>query len=246
MELGMIVLVGLAAGVLGTGSGGLLAILSHRRMKMSLGTLLGLSGGVMLAVVFYELIPEALEEGGFLVGMSGLLLGVALMLMIDVLLPHVHLSGNEDKGRAGFVRTGMLLGMGIALHNLPEGLAIGTSLVHDESLGLTLAAVIALHNLPEGMAMAIPLSAGRLSPLKVWGYTLLAGLPMGVGALFGGMFGRISPMVLSIGLGFAAGAMLYITCDELIPGAQEHAKGHSATFGLVVGVLIGLALLGAH
>ncbi len=245
MQLGMVVLIGLVAGVLGTGGGGLVALLTHRRMKLPLSGLLGVSAGVMLAVVFSELIPEAIEEGGFAFGMGGLLLGVLLMLLLDFVLPHMHMSGSTD-ANSRFVRVGILMGLGIALHNFPEGLAIGTSLMHDPSLGMTLAVVIAMHNFPEGMAMAIPLSAGQLPALKVWGYTLLAGVPMGLGAFAGGVLGRISPNALALGLGFAAGAMLYITCDELIPGAHEHAEGHSATFGIVVGVLIGVAILVVH
>ncbi len=246
MDLIHVTILGLIAGVVGTGAGGLIAVLTHRRAKLPLGMLLGFSAGVMLAVVFHELIPEALEDGGFGPGMFGLIIGVLMMLSLDRLLPHIHLSANSGNTRHqnDLVRTGLLLGLGIALHNFPEGLAIGTSYAFDATVGYSIAAVLALHNLPEGMAMAIPLSAGNISSIKVWGYTLLAGVPMGLGALLGGWIGTISGTFLGVGLGFAAGAMLYIICHELIPGAQRSSRGYMATFGIVLGVLLGIALLG--
>lgn len=241
MSLAHVALLGLLAGVLGTGSGGLIVVITHKRIKLPMSALLGFSAGVMLAVVFHELIPEALEDGGFSAGMLGMIVGVSLMLLFDYALPHVHLMA--DGRTNSYVRTGILLGLGIALHNFPEGLAIGTSFAHDEFLGYTIAVVLALHNLPEGMAMAILLSVGNVPPLRVWGYTMLAGLPMGAGALLGGWMGSISPLFLGFGLGFAAGAMLYITCHELIPGAQSASRGYAATFGIVVGVIVGIAML---
>ncbi len=241
MTLAHVALLGLLAGVVGTGTGGLIVAITHKRIRLPMSTLLGFSAGVMLAVVFHELIPEALEDGGFNVGMLGMVVGVSLMLLLDYALPHVHLMA---EGRSNsYVRTGILLGLGIALHNFPEGLAIGTSFAHDEFLGYTIALVLALHNLPEGMAMAIPLCVGKVSPMRVWGYTMLAGLPMGAGALMGGWMGSISPVFLGFGLGFAAGAMLYITCHELIPGAQSESRGYAATFGIVMGVVVGIAML---
>ncbi|MFO8059350.1 MAG: ZIP family metal transporter [Bacillota bacterium] len=246
MDLLHITLVGLIAGVLGTGAGGLIAVFTHRRARMSLGGLLGFSAGVMLAVVFHELIPEALEGGGFGAGMAGVIFGALLMLSLDRILPHIHLSASAGNSRRenDFIRSGLLLGLGIALHNFPEGLAIGTSYAYSAQVGLSIAAVLAVHNLPEGMAMAIPLSAGNVSSFKVWICTLAAGLPMGVGALLGGWIGTISGTFLGVGLGFAAGAMLYIVCHELIPGAQRRSQGYVATFGIVFGVLLGIALLG--
>jgi len=242
-----VLLLGLAAGVLGTGGGGLIAAFTHRRVKLPLSGFLGLSAGVMLAVVFHELIPEALEDGGLAPSIIGLISGVLIMIVMDYLVPHEHLSNNSrEKVQPTFVRAGLLLGLGIAFHNFPEGIAIGTSYAHDPELGYAIAVVLALHNLPEGIAMAIPLSAGHLPPWKVVLYTMLAGVPMGIGALIGGWIGVISPLLLSVGLGFAAGAMLYIICHELVPGAQRRSRGYGATLGIVIGVIIGVILLGHH
>ncbi len=245
MNIMSVLLLGLAAGVLGTGGGGLIAVFTHQRVKLPLSGLLGLSAGVMLAVVFQELIPEAVEDGGLIPSIVGLLSGVIIMIIMDYLVPHEHLS-NAGEVQPTFVRAGLLLGLGIAFHNFPEGIAIGTSYAHNPELGYAIAVVLALHNLPEGIAMAIPLSAGHLSPLRVVLYTMAAGVPMGIGAFIGGWLGVISPLLLSVGLGFAAGAMLYITCHELVPGAQSRSRGYAATLGIVIGVIIGVILLGHH
>jgi ZIP family zinc transporter len=129
------------------------------------------------------------------------------------------------------------------MHNLPEGIAIGASYVASPALGFTLALTIALHNIPEGIAMACPLCAGGMRLRWILLYTAMAGLPMGLGAFIGASLGFISPLFLSLALGFAAGAMLYIIFGELIPGAQNSGNGHAGTFGAVFGTVAGILLL---
>jgi ZIP family zinc transporter len=206
-----------------------------------LSVLMGLAGGVMLSVVFTELVPEAVEIGGLIYAFAGFILGVGAIGLVDLITPHVHIV-SEDCESARFIRAGVLTGIGIAMHNLPEGLAIGASYAHGSSLGFSVAFTIALHNMPEGMAMGAPMCAARLGGARIFAFGALAGLPMAVGALVGAVAGAVSPAVLSVSLGFAGGAMVFITGDELIPDAQEFAVGHSGTFGIVFGVLAGLLL----
>ncbi len=234
---------GLAAGIAGTAGGGLIAVFTHRKLKLPLSSLLGFAAGIMLAVVFKELIPHAIEDGGLVLASFGIMLGVLVMMGLDNFLPHKEISDENLSSQVSLIRVGVLLGIGIALHNFPEGIAIGTSFARDPVLGITIAFVLTLHNIPEGMAMAIPLSAAEISPLKVLWYTVLAGVPMGFGSFIGGWIGMTSPVMLSIGLGFAGGAMLYITCHELIPGAQKRTEGHAATAGIAVGVILAIIIL---
>lgn len=234
-------IVGLAAGVLGTGIGALAIAAAGTPSRRSLSVMMGLAGGVMLSLVFLDLIPEAVEVGGHAYAMGGFVLGVGATGIADLLTPHFHfISG--DCERARFIRAGILTGIGIAMHNLPEGLAIGASYAHGASLGFSVALTIALHNIPEGMAMAAPMSAAKLDPASITVWGCLAGLPMAVGALVGAAVGTVSSAVLSVCLGFAGGAMVFITADELIPDAQEFAVGHSGTFGIVLGTLAGMIL----
>lgn len=240
-EVAQITLIGLLAGLLGTGSGGILAIFIRNPKKSLLSFFLGFSGGIMLAIVLMDLVPEAIEIGNYYYTLIGLFLGALFLLFLDERLPHFHLFEGQEGN--SYVRTGVLLGLGIALHNLPEGIAIGSGFVASPSLGLSLAITIALHNIPEGLAMACPLSAGGLKISKIFLFTFLAGLPMGIGAFIGASIGTLSPVILSLALSCAGGAMLYIIFNELIPGAHDLAAGQSGTVGAVSGIIIGILLL---
>lgn len=240
-----ITLIGAAAGVVGTGLGGLIINLFGTPSKKTLSFILASSGGIMLAVVFHDLIPEALEYGTLGSALSGMVLGIGMLLVLDGLIPHAHVSttSGQGKSRSRFIRTSLLLGIGIAMHNFPEGLAIGSGYMANEQLGIGLALILAIHNTPEGMAMAGPMKAAQINPLKIVGLAGLAGLPMGIGALVGGIIGSISEAFLSLSLGFAAGAMLFLVFDELLPIAQETSDGRASTFGALAGVMVGLLFL---
>lgn len=241
-EILQITLIGLLAGVLGTGSGVIIALFVKNPSARMIGFILGFAGGIMLAIVLIDLLPEAVEAGNFFTAIAGLIIGAILILMLDLKLPHFHIFETGDE-MARFIRTGTLLGLGIAMHNLPEGLAIGAGYIASPALGFTLAFTIALHNIPEGIAMACPLCAGGMRIRWILLYTGLAGFPMGVGAFLGASIGAISPLVLSLSLGFAGGAMLFIIFNELIPGSQNSGEGHAGTFGAVFGTIAGILLL---
>ncbi len=241
-EILKVTLVGLGAGVIGTGSGAIIALFVKNPSKGLLGFILGFAGGIMLAIVLTDLLPEAIEAGSFFIAFIGLLMGAILILVLDLKLPHFHFFETTEE-LARYIRTGTILGLGIAMHNLPEGIAIGASYVASPALGFTLAFTIALHNIPEGIAMACPLCAGGMRLRWILFYTAMAGLPMGLGAFLGSSLGAISSLVLSLSLGFAAGAMLYIIFGELIPGAQNAGGGHAGTFGAVFGTIAGVLLL---
>ena len=233
-------MIGFLAGTLGTGLGGLMAIFLCKIRASQLSALLGFSAGIMLAIVSFELMPRALEIGGIFVGIVGLIMGAILMAGVDLLLPHWHLTG--EKETSPYIKTGVVLGLGIAMHNLPEGLAIGGGGSQGTALGIALALSIMVHNIPEGLAMALPLTLGKVCGSKTLLGTIAVGVPMGLGAFIGGLIGQVSPAFLSIALSFAAGAMLFITCDEMIPQAEGLSEGHSATFGTVAGVISGILI----
>jgi ZIP family zinc transporter len=171
-------------------------------------------------------------------------IGVGLILLIDEFMPsEMSLTKNardKDNAAYGFIKSGILLGIGIAIHNFPEGLAVGSGFAANDSLGLGLAIVIALHDMPEGVAMAAPLKMGGIKKLKILIYTILAGIPMGIGAFIGEMIGEISPIFICLCLSFAAGSMLFITCGELIPKSQSVYKGRISTVGMLVGIMCGI------
>jgi len=240
-----VTLIGLLSGVLGTTAGGL-SVVGVRKIKNKvLSILLGFSAGVMVAITFVELIPEALEEGTLITAMIGLITGVMIIGYLDINFPHRHFSFDcdGDKERAKSLKTGVLLSIGIAMHNLPEGVAIGAGFMVSYEVGLALAVLMAIHNFPEGMAVGAAMCVGKVKGSKILMITALAGIPMGIGAFLGGALGGVSDLALSVGLGFAAGAMLYIVFDELIPDAHRKMKGHYAIAGILSGIIFGIVLI---
>ncbi|MFP3872558.1 MAG: ZIP family metal transporter [Candidatus Aenigmatarchaeota archaeon] len=237
--------IGLLSGVIGTTAGGLSVVGLKKISSKILSILLGFSAGVMVSITFIELIPESIEEGSLITGVTGILLGVMIIGFIDIKFPHRHFSFDcdGDEERAKSIKTGVLLSVGIAMHNLPEGVAIGAVFIVSYEAGMTLAILMAIHNFPEGMAVGAAMCVGKVRSHKVLITTALAGVPMGIGAFLGGALGGVSDLALSIGLGFASGAMLYIVFDELIPDAHRRMKGHYAIGGILSGIILGIVLI---
>jgi len=237
LEIGAL---GMLAGVVGTGAGGLLSIFVKKPTPRFTGTILAFAAGVMLSIVFLELLEESIDYSGYGAAIIGLSLGMGIFYLFDHFLPHHHPVTTEEAHLGGYLKKGTLLALGIGLHNFPEGLAIGTGFIGSTELGTSLAILIGLHNIPEGMAVAAPLQQGGQSYPRVLAITALAGAPMGVGAFIGAAVGSISDFVLGISLGFAGGAMLYIVCDELIPDAYKSAGAHLSIFGIFAGTVLGI------
>lgn len=235
-----ITVMGLLAGVAGTGLGGVVSLLFSRPGPRFMGGVLAFSAGVMLAVVFLGLIPESVEASGTAAALAGLALGLVAFLALDNYVPHRHFLSGTDGPEAVYLKKGVLLALGIALHNFPEGLAIGAGYAGSAELGFSLTVLIALHNIPEGMAVAAPLRYGGYGRARAVLASALAGAPMAVGALAGALVGGVSSLALGVSLGFAAGAMLYIVCDELIPDAYQTAGAHLSSAGIFAGVAAGL------
>ena len=150
-------------------------------------------------------------------------------------------------GRNHLIESGMIIAIGVALHNFPEGLAIGSGFDVSLILGINLALVIAFHDVPEGLAVALPMKAGGLKNVKILLYTCLSGLPTAFGALFGVLVGEISNIAITLCLSFAGGAMLYIVCGDIIPESKRLYGGRISTIGNILGILVGIFIsLGFH
>ena len=237
IEIGVL---GMLAGVIGTGAGGLVSVIVKRPSPRFTGTIMAFAAGVMLSIIFLELVEEAIDYSGYWAVIIGLTLGMAVFYLLDQVLPHHHPVSPENNIFGGYLKKGTLLALGIGLHNFPEGIAIGSGFVGSTELGTSLAILIALHNIPEGMAVAAPLQQGGFNYKKVILVTALAGAPMGIGAFIGAAISSISEFILGASLGFAGGAMLYIVCDELIPDAYKSAGAHLSIFGIFAGTILGI------
>lgn len=229
---------GLATGV----GGGLVSLIRAPSMRVY-DTLLGFAAGVMTAVATLGLIREALAEGGTLVALAGVAVGAAALFGFDRLLPHEHERLPFNCTNLTAYRRGLLLFTAMTLHNIPEGLAVGTSVVAAPRLGLLLAIAIALHNIPEGIAIAGPFRSCGMGRLRVLAWATASGLSEPIAAVIGAAFVSLLAPLLPFSLAFAGGAMLYVVSDELIPESHAHGYEHQATFGFIGGFLLLLVLL---
>lgn len=235
-------LLSFTSGVIGTGTGGLLGAVMPRPSRRLMSATLAFAGGIMFSMVAFDLMPAAIERGGLPIALPGLGLGLAMMLLVDVLMPAAPgLRGKPAHGAAHYHRMGILMALGIGAHNLAEGLAIGSGYVVTHGLGIGVAVAMAIHDVPEGLAMAAPLRLGGMSGLGVTAAAVVTGFPTALGGLVGGALGGLSPRVLSACLSIAGGAMLSIVANQLLPDAKEaSSKGSSLGFG--VGVMVGILL----
>jgi zinc transporter, ZIP family len=245
-------LLGGAAGFAATALGALPALVLRSLPQRVEDSLLGCAAGMMLAASAFSLLLPGLEAGADILGSKGLAagvvvlgmtLGVLLMLGLDAFTPHAHDKtgpcgpGHERCGRV------WLFVFAIALHNLPEGMAIGVSFAQgDLSVGLPLTTAIALQDIPEGLAVALAMRAAGFSPAHAVGMAAASGLLEPVGALLGVGLASGLAVAYPIGLGLAAGAMIFVVSHEVIP--ETHRNGHQtpATLGLMTGFALMMVL----
>lgn len=234
-----ITLLGLVSGMTGTGLGGLIAFFINKVNNRYLSAIIEFSAGLMTAVVCFELIPEAFSIGSTVSTFFGIITGIILIIIIESIIKN---SGFMEKtyGSNGLLRAGLMTSIGIALHNLPEGFAVGSGFEASLSIGLTITVVILIHDIPEGIAMAVPMRAGGFSKSKTFLYTLMSGLPMGIGAFLGAALGNISQELISVCLGFASGAMLYIVYGELVPESKRLYLGRLSSLANIMGIICGI------
>lgn len=236
-KLGAVIWITGLAGIGGTGLGGAAGGLFRRDSKRVVSVLLSFAAGVMVAVVCFDLLAEAAAPGKLFPVAAGILAGYGMTAGLDLLLER----GRRRQG--GLVLAGVVMAAAIALHNVPEGMVIGTSFAGgDSGSGWTMAAVIGLHNIPEGMAVAVPLVAGGEKRVKAAGLAALSGAPTVLGAAAGYCLGTMGPLALTAALSFASGAMLYVVFGELLPEAAELWRSRVPALTAVVGMVVGLMI----
>ena len=226
-------LIGIFFGTFGTTIGGLIGVNLKSNSNKFLGFILSFASGLMMAIICFDLLPEAME----IASLAVILLGILTMIICDTLVKEKF---SNKKEMNSLLRTGIIISIGLALHNIPEGLAIGTGFQASINLGLSLAIVIAIHDVPEGISMAVPMKKGGMSKEKVIFYVIMSGISTGIGALVGHLVGGISESIIATSLSFAAGAMLYIVSGELTPEANNMYKGRMNAIGNILGFILGI------
>ena len=236
--LGQVLLVTAAAGIGGTGLGGGAACLFRRDSSRTVSLLLSFAAGVMVAVVCFDLLAEA-APGRMPVTTVGILAGYGVTAGLNRALERRE----RTEERSSLLLAGVVMAAAIALHNVPEGMVIGTAFAGGEAgSGWLLAAVIGLHNIPEGMAVSVPMAAGGERRWKAAALAALTGAPTVLGAGLGYAVGAMSPAALAVVLSGASGAMLYVVFAELLPEAAELWQGRLPALAAVLGMIVGMAI----
>ena len=234
---------GLFFGTIGTTIGGILGCTIKSKSNKFLSFILSFAAGLMMAVICFDLIPESLEISKLSQTIIGIFLGILIMIFCDLIVDKkISKKVKKQEKEMSLLKTGIIVSIGLAIHNIPEGLAIGSGFDASIKLGYSLAIAICFHDVPEGMSMAIPMKNGGMKIYKIMFYVILSGLATGIGTLIGAIIGKVSEQIISICLSFAAGAMLYIVSGELIPESNKLYKGRMSAIGNIVGIIIGMGV----
>ena len=244
-------LIGLFFGTFGTTLGGIIGIKLKRTSNKFLSFVLSFASGLMTAIICFELIPEALVISSLPVALLGIIIGIIMMIICDIFVDkkfnkrNITVNRNtqlniKDKNKSNLLKTGIIVSIGLAIHNFPEGLAIGSGFEASLKLGLSLAIAICFHDIPEGISMAVPMKSGGMKPTKIIYYVILSGITTGIGAFFGSIVGGISQEIIALCLAFSAGAMIYIVSGELTPESNKLYHGRMTALGNILGFIIGV------
>ncbi len=255
MELSVIIC--LVIPFLGTVLGSAMVFLMKNKINVKLQKmLLGFASGVMISASVWSLLIPSIDmaktqgEIEWLPVSVGFLLGIGFLLFLDTLIPHLHLNSKKPEGIKSKLKNEIMLVLAVTLHNIPEGMAVGVVLagaINGEvglSLagGIALAVGIAIQNFPEGAIISMPLEAEGKSKLKSFGYGVLSGIVEPIAGIVTILLTGLVTSILPYLLAFAAGAMIYVVVEELIPESQEGEHSNIGTIGVAIGFVLMMIL----
>ena len=248
---------GLGIPFLGTTLGASMVFFMKKEMSPGVQKfLLGFASGVMIAASVWSLLIPAMamsEDMGrlsFIPAAVGFLLGIAFLLTLDSIIPHLHINSDKPEGRKAGLQKSVMLVLAVTLHNIPEGMAVGVvfaGLLADNAAisvagAFALAMGIAIQNFPEGAIISMPLIATGISRKKAFTYGMLSGIVEPIGGLITIFLTSLVSPILPYILSFAAGAMIYVVVEELIPEAQAGEHSNISTIGVAIGFCLMMIL----
>ena len=218
--------------------------------------LLGFASGVMIAASVWSLLIPAIDMAGeegqtaWVPAAGGFLGGMAFLLVLDSLIPHLHMESEEPEGVESTLKKTTMLVLAVTLHNIPEGMSVGVTfagaMIGDAGITMAgafaLAAGIAIQNFPEGAIISMPLRSEGVSRKRAFVYGALSGIVEPIGAFVTILLAEQIVSALPVFLAFAAGAMIYVVVEELIPEAQAGAHSNMGTVGVAIGFVIKMIL----
>ena len=253
----MQIVIGVIIPLLGTTLGSAMVFFLKGEMKPKVQkSLLGFASGVMIAASVWSLLIPAIEmteeQGGinWLPCSIGFMLGVGFLLLLDTLIPHLHVNTDEPEGHKSKLGKSLMLVLAVTLHNIPEGMAVGVVFAGfaagnasiSAAGAFALAVGIAIQNFPEGAIISMPLLGTGISKRKAFSYGVLSGVVEPLGALITIILTSFITPILPYILAFAAGAMISVVVEELIPEAQSEEHSNIGTIGTAVGFTLMMIL----
>ena len=250
-------ILGLIVPFLGTSLGAFTVFFMKDKINVKVEKiLLGFAGGVMIAASIWSLIIPSIEQSesfgklSFLPATIGIILGVAFLFTLDSIIPHLHINSEKPEGIHAKLKKTTMLVFAVALHNIPEGMAVGLVLAGayygNAEISMTSALIlslgIAIQNLPEGAIISMPLKSEGLSKPKSFLYGVMSGIVEPIFGLITILLTELITPVLPYLLSFAAGAMIYVVVEELIPESQTGEHSNLATISFVVGFILMMIL----
>jgi len=251
------ILYSIGAGVIGMGLGAYLTTRLPYQSPQATSGYLSFSSGLMISIVIFAMVPEALEIGDLWLVIAGLIGGFISIWLLNYWLDqlsfghhhhdtehfeqHAELIGQRDK--QSLIRAGITMLVAIGLHNFPEGMAIGASGTLDSNIGLVLSLLVFLHNVPEGMALASPLLVGGYSKTKTIVLTMVSGSVTVIGALVGLWFGAFAPWLVALLLSISSGSLLYVVFGEMLPQAWASKRLDWMLSMILLGLVFGLVVV---
>lgn len=217
--------------------GGWIVLFFREISPRLLAAILGVATGIMVTVVLTELMPASIRSGNHTIFLSGFAGGWGFLFILRKIFASLLQDVSLDKKETNFLQMGSFIAIAIALHDLPEGIAIGAGDAIHASVGLVIALAIALHNVPEGMSIALPLCLAKVSKSKILFITFLTGLVTPLGTALSLWLFQISASFISISLAFASGAMTFVVARDILPQAIDVNKlytGAGTLFGACV------------
>lgn len=234
-----------------TALGGAMVFAFRKTSEKLMSFMFGFGAGVMIAASFFSLLlpgidkAEEMGQNAAIVLGLGVLVGTLCIYLIDRFIPHLHLQAEAPEGKKSSWSRKILLVLAITLHNIPEGLAIGVafgSCMNNFLPAWILAIGIGLQNFPEGMAVSLPLREEGMSRRKAFFYGQASGIVEPISAVIGAILVTFVSSILPFVLGFAAGAMIYVVAEELIPSGKTNKENKLGTIGVMLGFVIMMSL----
>ncbi|OLN27999.1 ZIP family metal transporter [Desulfosporosinus metallidurans] len=193
---------------------------------------------LMLAIIFFDLIPKSFESSNIYIATIGIFIGLTTATLLDSGISHHSFEGPYSK-KQRYLNVAFFIAVGIGIHNIPGGIALGSLLNISYTKGIPLTIALLLHSIPEGLALGIYLKGNGAKILTVILLSLFTSIPLGIGAFIGGILSTMSPVITSVSLSFAAGIILYTICKEILPESIGLWRGRLSAIGTVLGIVVG-------